>query len=87
MTQTRRALFHVPLTLIQTDPVSQEPDTLMSMAPEMVRVFDVFQSDVRDPFLARTRYCTAFPAPFVPMAVDVNESVVLPLVAVLVTDL
>lgn len=59
----------------------------MSIPPEMYSVFDAFQPDVRLPFFALTRYWTAFPAPFTAMSVAVNESVVLPLVAVLLTDL
>ena len=57
------------------------------MAPEIVSVFEAFQPDVRLPFFARTLYCTAHPAPLMVISVDVNESVVLPLVDVLVTDL
>lgn len=83
--QTRTARFQVPPTLIQVDPVFQAPETLSFMAPEIVSVFDAFQPDVSEPFLARTRYCTAHPAPFVDIVVAVNESVVFPLVAVLVT--
>ena len=83
--QTRTARFQVPPILIQVDPVFQEPETLSFMAPEIVSVFEAFHPDVSEPFLARTRYCTAHPAPFVDIVVAVNESVVLPLVAVLVT--
>jgi hypothetical protein len=84
-THTRLARFQVPPILIQVDPVFQAPETLSFMAPEIVSVLEVFHPDVSEPFFARTRYCTAHPAPFVAIVVAVNESVVLPLVAVLVT--
>lgn len=70
---------------IQTDPVFHAPDILRSIPPDIVSVFDAFHPDVSDPFFARTRYWTAHPAPFVAMVVAVNESVVLPLVAVVDT--
>jgi hypothetical protein len=54
------------------------------MAPEIVSVFEYFQLEARSPFLARIRYWQAFPAPFVDIFVEEKDTVVLPLVLLLV---